>query len=184
MQFLLPVHFAYNCCLGGADWITVLLKSLKLFAAGVFRHWWFYVLVGPAALAGFAGLYLPDFRFSLTPLATLIWFMAAILVAAFRTYHDLRLSIPVSKYDPEIGKKLSDLYYKLKPMTPLEMVLLISEIEELLAENIPTEQFLFGSYCRKVLPEDDQLSTLSPERIDAIKVKLRKIIARYEQLQR
>ena len=110
--------------------------------------------------------------------------MAAILVAAFRTYHDLRLSIPVSKYDPKIGKKLSDLYYKLKPMTPLDLVLLISEIEELLAENIPTEQFLFGSYCRKVLPEDDQLSTLRPERIDAIKVKLRKIIARYEQLQR
>lgn len=108
--------------------------------------------------------------------------MLALLIAAFKTYHDLRISAPTAKYDPEVGNSLHALYYRLKPMPSLDLVLLLSEIEEILAENFPKEQFMFGSYCRLVLPEGEQNSTMSLERIDAIKAKLRKIIARYEQL--
>ena len=139
--------------------------------------------VVPGAVAGFVSLYFPDLKLSLTPVGMVLWFLAALLVASFRTYHELRKSITTSKYDAAVGKRLSDLYYQLKPMPALDLVLLLSEIEEVLAENFPKEQFMFGSYCRLILPEKDQTATMNSDHIDKIKVKLRNVISRYEQLQ-
>lgn len=160
-----------------------MFDSLKHFATGVLRSWWFYVVVVPAAIAGFVGLYFPGFKLSLTPSGLLLWFIAALLFASFKTYHELRKSIPTSDYDPDVGKKLHELYYKLKPMPALDLVLLLTEIDEVLAEHFPKEQFMFGSFCRLVLPQQDQDATMDPEPIDKIRIKLREVISRYEQLQ-
>lgn len=160
-----------------------MIQSLKLFCTAVLKTWWIYAAAVPTAVASLLGLYLPSF---LPQFVSFIhswgpWLvMIALLVAAFRAYHDLRMTITVSPYDPDLGEHLQYLYYEIQPMGMIDFSTLIERIDDLLRDRLPHEHFEFESFARRNINSDTD--TRNVLIVDRIRAKLQEIIARYESL--
>ncbi len=177
-----------------ADLNLAMRTSLKLFILGIVRRGWFLFFGLPSGAIGVLSLYAPNSVLENTIVDVLptiggSLLLLSILYGAFMTFHELRISLPVSRYDPEVAERIHALVQKGRQLTERVRTeasarLWVQTVERLLREHMPSELRMFQTTGQRRMMFVRTDSTRVPlEELRAKAEKLRLIMGRYEQRQ-